>query len=298
MELHVNEDHNTPEDHSSTAIPSMQSTSSESNTSHEDQLREKDVEIGFLKSTNQGLMAEIHDLEAYLQYLHTSHGELMKAHKLLQASYSKFQLTTDKDSDELNSRLNHMQQKVEELAQSNGKFLLTKAKKPYHDLSAAQKAVVQRQVRETVAPKIDELLEDRKLTVSQLVLEDVEGKNPSVKINTKPHRTFDQLTDAERKTVAELSDTNAIYRTSNAAYAAKRRIIKDLPPLTHLQIHNENVTSSLPPISQAPGREGGFLPIPSRTQATNRTFGQIRKVGSYRNCICKIWVGQHSTDAQ
>ena len=261
MELDVNEDHNTPEDHSSTAIPSMQSTSSESNTSHEDQLREKDVEIGFLKSTNQGLMAEIHDLEAYLQYLHTSHGELMKAHKLLQASYSKFQLTTDKDSDELNSRLNHMQQKVEELAQSNEKFLLTKVKKPYHDLSAAQKAVVQRQVRETVTPKIDELLEDRKLTVSQLVLEDVEGKNPSVKINTKPHRTFDQLTDAERKTVAELSDTNAIYRTSNAAYAAKRRIIKDLPPLTHLQIHNENVTSSLPPISQAPGREGGFLPI-------------------------------------
>ena len=237
------------------------SDSSESDSSFKRQLCEKDAEITFLKGTNQGLLQEVNDLESYLEYLHTSQVDLMKEHKLLQSSYAKLQLTSDKDSEELTSRLNHMQQKVDELAESNGKFRLTKAKKPYYDLSAAQKAVVHRQVRETVAPKIDNLLEDRKLCMSQVVLEDVEGKNPSIKINTKPHRTFDQLTDAECETVAELSDSNAIHRTSNASYAAKRKIIKDLPPLTHLQRHNENVASSLPQISQAPGREGGFLPI-------------------------------------
>ena len=269
---------------SANANTSAKSTSDESN---QDELREKDAEIAFLKSTNQGLQEEVKDLESYLEYLHTSHGDLIKEHKLMQSSYAKLQVTSDKDTEELTSRLNHMQQKVDELANSKGKFFLTKAKKPYHDLSAAQKSVVHRQVRETVAPKIDELLEDRKLCVSLVVLKDVDGKNPSVKINTQPHRTFDQLTDAERQTVAELSDSNAIHRTSNASYAAKRKIIKDLPPLTHLQRHNENVASSLPPIRQAPGREGGFLPIRTELKQQIEHLDKLGKLDSSETVYVK-----------
>ena len=58
-----------------------------------------------------------------------------------------------------------------------------------------------------------------------------------------------------------MSDTNSIYRTSHAAYASKRRLIKDLPPLTHLKLYDESLKAKLPPITVAPGRPGGFTPI-------------------------------------
>ena len=89
-----------------------QSHSGELYASFQRQLCEKDTEITFLQSTNQGLLQEVNDLEAYVVYLHTSHTDLMKEHKFLQSSYAKLQATSDKDSEELASRLSLMQHHI------------------------------------------------------------------------------------------------------------------------------------------------------------------------------------------
>lgn len=146
----------------------------------------------------------------------------MRVHKTLQGSYSKVQLNSEKETDGLQAKLTEMQQKLDELVASNAKFLNSKAKKAYHELGSTQKAVVHRQVRETIGPEINQLMETRQLTAAQVVLEDVNGQKAAVKINMKPPRTFEELTDVERETVAVMSDSNAIHRTSDAAYAAKQ----------------------------------------------------------------------------
>ena len=259
--LHTSPDKFISASESDESAPTASNNCQQSNSLLESQLRGKNDEINFLKSTNQGLLADMKELEEYVHHIHAAHEELMKAHKTLQGSYSKLHLHSEKETDGLQAKLTEMQQKVEELVASNAKFLNSKARKSYHELGSTQKAVVHRQVRETIGPEIDQLMETRQLTAAQVVLEDVNGQKAAIKINMKPLRTFDELTDVERETVAVMSDSNSLHRTSNAAYAAKRRIIKDLPPLSHLKQYHQLIMSQLPKIIVAPIRSGGFLPI-------------------------------------
>ena len=224
-------------------------------------LREKDDEIIFLKNTIRGLQDEIADFELHNRNITAAHLELAKLHKHLQTSHRKLAKDSEKESAEFQAKMNEMQTKVDDITASSGKFLNVKAKKPYHDLKATQKSLVHRQIRNEIAPRIDELLEKRELTVNQVVVQDINGQNPPIKIDTKPHRTFQQLTPLERETVAILSDSNSITRTSFTTYAAKRAIIKDLPPTSHLKEHHAIVMASLPKIIPAPVRKGGFLDI-------------------------------------
>ena len=259
--LHTSPDKFISASESDESAPTASNNCQQSNSLLESQLRGKNDEINFLKSTNQGLLADMKELEEYVHHIHAAHEELMKAHKTLQGSYSKLHLHSEKETDGLQAKLTEMQQKVEELVASNAKFLNSKARKSYHELGSTQKAVVHRQVRETIGPEIDQLMETRQLTAAQVVLEYVNGQKAAIKINMKPLRTFDELTDVERETVAVMSDSNSLHRTSNAAYAAKRRIIKDLPPLSHLKQYHQLIMSQLPKIIVAPIRSGGFLPI-------------------------------------
>ena len=226
-------------------------------------LLEKDAEILFLKRTNEGLMSEIEELQAYAQFCNANLSELHRVNSDLQKSYQRFQLDAVKDSSNFSSQINELQLKLNDLTSSTGNFAQHQAKsrKPYHDLCPAQKSAVHKDLRENLVPELDTALKKRNLRIEQVVLAHTEGEKSAVKIDVRPKRTYNELSPIELETVAAMSDTNSIYRTSHAAYASKRRLIKDLPPLTHLKLYDESLKAKLPPITVAPGRPGGFTPI-------------------------------------
>ena len=197
------------------------------------------------------LHEKLHDLES-------DHDDLRKKHAELNKAYLQLQHTADKENLSLTSRLNRMEEKMPSLSSAE---LTSAVRKPYHELGKAQKAVVHKQIREVIVPEFDNAMKKRKLSISQLVLDDTDGEKLSVKVNVKPPPTFHQLSPTELDRVAALSDSNSIHRTSHASYAAKRRIIPDLPPLSHLKKYNEGVMSKLPKLIDAPGRLGAFTPI-------------------------------------
>ena len=257
----------------SNATPSITSSSTPASpaTSAEQEaiIREKDAEILFLNRTNQGLLAEIAELQDYAHNCNSALIDLNKEHSDLQKLYGKLQLDAEKDSSNLTSKLN-------ELTASRGKFVQNQAKsrKPYHDLCPAQKSVVHRDVREILIPELDSAFKKRKLNVSQVVLVNSEGQSSTVKIDATPKHTFSQLTPAELETVSAISDLKSIHRTSHASYAANRQLIKDLPPLAHLKQHDEALKAKMPPIAVAPGRAGGFTPIRMEVQAQLEYLGR------------------------
>ena len=255
-----------PESISSSAASS--SSSSFPSTDHDTQIRERDDKILFMKRTNEGLLAEIKELQEYAQYFNAVHSELQKVHSDLEKAYNKLQFVAEKDSSNLNSKLNDMQSKLDELSAAKGKFVQNQAKsrKAYHDLGPAQKSVIHKDVRENLVPELDSAFKKRKLEVSEVVLVDSEGKNAAVKIHARPRHTFDELNPAELEIVSAISDLKVIYRTSHAAYAANRRLIKDFPPLEHLKL-DEALLATMPQITVAPGRPGGFTPIRSEIKA-------------------------------
>ena len=110
----------------------QQSTAQQSTPLMDRLLKEKDEQINFLKSTNQGLLAELTEQENYVQHIHRAHQELMKVHKSLQESYSKFQSNSGKETNGLQSQLTELQQRFDELVASNTSFLNSKTKKAYH----------------------------------------------------------------------------------------------------------------------------------------------------------------------
>ena len=221
-------------------------------------------------------MAEIKELQDYALYCDSSHIELSKTHCDLQKAYNKLQIVAEKDSSNLHSKLNEMNLKLNEMSASRGKFVQNqeKSRKAYHDLCPSQKSVVHKDVRENLVPELDLAFKKRKLEVSQVVLRDSEGNNSTVKIDTQPKHTFDKLSPAELETVSAMSDLKSIYRTSHAAYAANRRLIKDLPPLAHLKQHDEALIAKMPPITQAPGRAGGFIPIRTEIKSQIEYLGR------------------------
>ena len=232
------------------------SAASPTATDHDTQIREKDAEIQFLKSTNSGLLAEIKELQEYVNYCNLAHLDLQK-------SYTKLQVEAEKDNSNLSSKINVMRLKIDELSVSKGKFIQhhKNSRKPYHELGHAQKSAVHKDLRDNLVPELDTALKKRKLCVDSVVLAHTEGEQSSVKIDIRPKRTFNQLTPIELETVSAMSDTNSLYRTSHAAYASKRRLINDLPPLSHVKQYDESLKEKLPKITVAPGRAGGFTPI-------------------------------------
>ena len=194
-------------------------------------LREKEAEILFLKRTNEGILAETKQLQAYATFCNANLSELHRTNSDLQNSYQRFQLDAEKDSSNFSSKINELQQKLNELTTSTGNFVQHQAKsrKPYHDLCPAQKSVVHKDLRENLVPELDTALKKRKLRIDKVVFADTEGKRSAIKIDGRPKHTYNELSPIELETVAAVSDTNSIYRTSHAAYASKRRLIKDLP---------------------------------------------------------------------
>ena len=259
-----------------TATASAVSTEFTSSLYYETQIREKDDEILFLKRTNEGLLAEIKDFQDYAQYCDTVHSELSKTHTDLQKAYNKLQIVAEKDSSNLHLKLNEMNLKMGEMSASRGKFVQSQARsrKTYHDLCPAQKSVVHKDVRENLVPELDLAFKKRKLEVSQVVLRDSQGNNSTVKIDAQPKHTFDQLSPTELETVSAMSDLKSIHRTSNAAYAANRRLINDLPPLAHLRQHDEALMAKMPPITAAPGRAGGFTLIRTEIKSQIEYLGR------------------------
>ena len=243
--------------------PAARSSTSPSSTDHENLIQEKDAEILFLKRTNDGLHDEIQALQDYANLCNSAHLELVKVYGDLQKSNAKMQMDAEKDNSNLSCTINEMRLKLDELSASKGKFIQhqEKSRKPYHKLCPAQKSAVHKDLRENLVPDLDTALKKRKLYVDSVILAHTEGEQSSVKIDIRPKRTFSQLSPIELETVAAMSDSNSIYRTSHAAYASKRRLIKDLPPLSHLKSYDESLKETLPKITVAPGRAGGFTPI-------------------------------------
>ena len=220
-------------------------------------IRELEEQSLFWQRTSQGLESEISEMMETINQNRIAHSELVKAHESLRKDYERLQKTAAKESQSLETRLKETQQKLKQLPIT--KFF--SARKPYHDLKSAQRAVVNRQIRETFQPEIDHCLKKRKLALGQVVLEHSEGENPSIRINAHSPHTYEQLTKAEMDKVALISDAKSIHQTSHSSYAAMRRIIPELPPFTHIKSYDDSIIASLPPLLDAPEKPGAFFSL-------------------------------------
>ena len=225
--------------------------------SKEGRIKELENDLTFMRNSYEGLQMEINELNDVIQQNAITHRDLQTAFNALEKSYKKLEEKAAKDSQCLTTKLQETKDKLRQLPIT--KF--TQAKKPYHDLKQAQRAVVNREIREVFAPEIDKTLKKRKLTVGQLILKESEGQQADVRINVQPAHTFESLTQAEKDKLALICDSKAIHRVSHESYAAMRRIIPDMPPFTHVRQYEEQIISKFPPLIDAPGRPGAFFPL-------------------------------------
>ena len=221
------------------------------------QIRELEDDNVFLRKSNEGLHKEVEELNDVIRQNAIAHRDLQSAYTTLQKSFKKLEEKTAKEAQCLTTKLQETRDKLKQLPIT--KF--TQAKKPYHDLKQAQRAVVNREIREMFAPEIDNTLKKRKLSVGQLILKETEGQKADVRINVQPTHTFESLTQAEKDKLALICDAKVIHRMSHSAYAATRRIIPDMPPFTHVKQYEEQIISKFPPLTDAPGRPGAFFEL-------------------------------------
>ena len=160
---------------------------------------------------------------------------------------------------DLREKLTASNAKLAKIDEDNESLLEPAAKKPYHDLKSTQRVVVHREIRGKFGPKLNQFVKKRKLEASHVVFNDVDGIKTQVRINFQRHRTYENLTPFEKEQVRVVSDTNSIHLTSEGTYASHRRIVCELPPLSHIRQHNKIVMASLPQPQAAPRRDGAFV---------------------------------------
>ena len=140
-------------------------------------------------------------------------------------------------------------------------------------------------------------LKKRKLEFRQIVLEQTDSDAAEIRLNSSiPHR-YDQLDSAERKKVSMISDSKSINRTSDASYAAMRRIISELPPLTHVKEYNHSVIAGMPALLDAPGRPGAFFSLRHEVKSQLEYLAQSNGLNSEETIYVKAGVDATRLDA-
>ena len=232
------------------------------------QKRNKDLEtlnselqerIQFLERSLEARERECDELVDILILNATSVKELEKTNRELRTADAK----KDKSQNDLKEKVEQMQQKLEQIQKENGNYLTSRAKKSYHELKHSQKSKANQDIRGTIVPEINQVLKKRKLVVSSIEFADADGEESNVHVDAQHRQTFEQLTPAGRRSVAEVSDARSYSRQSDEKYAAFRRAHPSLPPLSHIKAHDKLVIASLglSLYKDAPSKPGGFMPI-------------------------------------
>ena len=169
--------------------------------------------------------------------------------------------SASKENKELQSRLQQMDAKLQKLTSQGHAFLEPQVRKSFHDLGPSQRTKVKRKIKEDIFPCLNEYLKKRKLEVGQLSLKDADDDEQNVLVSAHAPHKFEDLTNAERKIVASISDARILTRQSETSYRALRQLHPALPPFAHIHQHDQLVAETAPEIIIAPGREGGFLKL-------------------------------------
>ena len=219
-----------------------------------DKVEELESRVLFLQQSMRGLEEEVTELRQILFDNASICEELRRTHSALQKEGNK-------QTKAYQSELTLMEDKLKKLSEQTTKFKLAKARKPYHQLASAQQKRVRREVREIIAPELNNYFNERSLTCGRLVLDDVDGERESVQVHVTPHHKYSELTPIERQTVQRFSNSKSINFVSDESYAAFRRLNSEIPPLSHLKQYDRDIIDQLPALEDAPGRTGAFLPI-------------------------------------
>ena len=95
--------------------------------------------------------------------------------------------------------------------------------------------------------EVNKFGETRELTLDKMILKDKDGE--TLVVNAEPHRTFENLTPAEKKRVERASFLKDKNRVSDKVYAS---VVKEssLPPSSHVKQHEKQLNKEVGEIFQ------------------------------------------------
>ena len=116
-------------------------------------------------------------------------------------------------------------------------------RKKFTDLSDDAVKKTRTSYKETFVDKMNQYGENRGLVVEKLVLRD-EASGKQLHVNAEKHRTFEQLTEDERRRVAKASQWKDLNRVSDRSQSTLGNL-GSLPPASHVKQHEKHLNDQL-----------------------------------------------------